>query len=649
MRQVYRTTDDFTKIFGKGYSKFFEAFQQGTSEPATPQTVLTTVPAKRLLSAPSKQASKRIRQDARASLPQMDQRQVPTVSTERSTAITIEDPEEATVNEVASPPSNVRESSVGPRQRSYSAAKGKFISRIAVPQIYFASFRKLNTRFVIVRMVSLTAIQSIEQPSRRKGVGIYAGNWSYATDEEIIPEYLRVAEKIADIEGRTTRRAYAKLTSKESAKDSSKLIRSSFENQVRKSGRARNPVDYAGLSISEDNPREVALLEQSRENGVSPTQASKQMSASVSAPSTPNRSPLMHDDQSRSTSTSTVTNTDQLERPKLSWNAIVYEVLALADGPLTFTQLTQKIKSRYPYFKYSTQEKVLKSGLKNPLYFHEAFIKGDVINGKQTWGLKPGRFVDKKTGEELTPQPRNPIGGSSRLTEQAQETEDDPSPVNVTPKASHSHRPRSSNPRFGREILNPPEIPDSQDVITSRSSPQGATSRIAAEHEAQREETTRASGLADTINGTSTIASPEDNVSVSSTQPHSQWATVTLSPNHTDSASRFSTSAGAGEQDTGKFKGPFDHEASTRVDQSPSVLHAAQAPIPSIPSSIGEGENHRTSETLQVASTPIPPVRAVSPTYVPPVDTDGDAASPTNKFIPATLSSPVTSLPDTQL
>ena len=479
-------------------------------------------------------------------------------------------------------------------------------------------------------------------------MGIYAGNWDYVTDEEKVPEYLRVAEKIADVEGRTTRRAYAKLTSKERAKDSSQLIRSSFENQVRKSGRARNPVDYTRVSISEDNPREVASPEQSRGKDVSPTQASKQTSPSVSAPLTPNRSTLMHDDYSRSTSISSATNTEQLERPKLSWNAIVYEVLALADGPLTFTQLTQKIKSRYPYFKYSTQEKVLKSGLKNPLYFHEAFIKGDVVNGKQTWGLKPGRFVDKKTGEELTPQPRNPIG-SSKPTEQAQETEDDPSPVNLTPKATNSHRPRSSNPRFGREILNSPEIPDSQDAITTRSSPQGATSRIVAEHEAQREEPARASRLADEVSGTSTIASPEDNLSVPSTQPHSQWATMTRSPTHTNSASRFPNTAEAGDQDIRKLMGPTDREASARVDQSPSALHAAQAPIPSIPSSIGEGENHQTSETLQVASTPIPPLRVVSPTYLPPLDTDGDATSQTNKFIPATLSSPVTSLPGTQL
>lgn len=94
----------------------------------------TTVPAKRILSAPSKQASKRIRQDGRASLPQMDQRQVHTFSPQQSTAISTEASVEANANEVASPPSNVRESSVRPRPRSYSAAKGKFISITAILQ-----------------------------------------------------------------------------------------------------------------------------------------------------------------------------------------------------------------------------------------------------------------------------------------------------------------------------------------------------------------------------------------------------------------------------------------------------------------------------------------------------------------------------------
>lgn len=67
----------------------------------------------------------------------MDQRQLPTVSAQQSTYITPEAPVEVNENEVASPLSNVRESSVRPRPRSYSATKGKFISRIAVFETFF--------------------------------------------------------------------------------------------------------------------------------------------------------------------------------------------------------------------------------------------------------------------------------------------------------------------------------------------------------------------------------------------------------------------------------------------------------------------------------------------------------------------------------
>ena len=146
MRQVYRTNDEFTIIFGKGYSKFYEAFQQGVVPPQATQTVTNTVPAKRVLCAPSMQASKRIRQDDSASLPQMDQSQDPTISAQQSVANTTEAPTRANASEVASPPSNDRESSVRPRPRSYSATKGKFISMIVVLRILFALFRKLDPR-----------------------------------------------------------------------------------------------------------------------------------------------------------------------------------------------------------------------------------------------------------------------------------------------------------------------------------------------------------------------------------------------------------------------------------------------------------------------------------------------------------------------
>ena len=445
-------------------------------------------------------------------------------------------------------------------------------------------------------------------------MGIYGGNWEYVADEEKIPEYLSVAEKIADVEGRTTRRAYAKLTSSESATNSGEPIGSSFEDQVRKSGRARNSRNH------------VATLEQAGQTDLSPERETNQTSTSAS-----NRSTLKLDDQSRSTSASAATNAERPERPNLSWNAIVYEVLATADAPLTFTQLMQGIQNRWPFFKSSSQEKVLKSGLKNPLYFHEAFCKGDIVNGKQTWGLRPGEFIDKKTGELLTPPPRHPIGGSSSLTEQVQEVED-PSPVDLAPKVSRSHRPRSSNPRFGREILNSPEIPDSQDAIATASTLREAASCISAEHAPYVEEPTRSQKLADAAHDTSSSASPEMDASLQKLQ-------TSFNPINTTSTSRFLTAAGSEDQNIRKFVGPI------------SAFHVTPQRAPSIASSIGEGEKHSSPATFQIASTPASLANTLSPTYGPALSADGAGAatSESSHVIPATPTPSATPLPSMQL
>ena len=482
-------------------------------------------------------------------------------------------------------------------------------------------------------------------------MGLYAGNWDYVTDEEKVPEYVHVAEKIADVEGRTTRRAYAKLTSDESTRHPGNLIRSSFRNQLRKSGRARNAVDYARLSTIEGNNHDAAGREQSQQSDESPAQAADQASPTSSVSSISDRSTLMPNAAGRSISPSRAMKTENFERPKQSWNAIVYEVLATADGPLTFTQLMQGIRNLHPYFKSPSLEKVLKSGLKNPLYFHEAFIKGDIINGKQTWGLKPGEFIDKKTGELLTPQPRNPIR-SPRSSPRVIEVED-PSPVEVTPKASHSHRPRSSNPRFGREILNSPEIPDSQDPIPTPSSPRGAVSRVAAEHNGLRlEEPTGTQKPADAEKATLPSASPEAGASVQASPPRSQWAATVGSPARSSSSGRVPIAAAAEDKEIRKIISPIDREISAKSAQSfKAFQQAAQQPRPaSIPSSIEEegSENHNDpSATFQVASTPVP--QATSPKPTPSRGADGAARSPTPEAIPTTLTTPVTYLPDTQL
>ena len=457
-------------------------------------------------------------------------------------------------------------------------------------------------------------------------MGIYGGNWEYVADEEKIPEYLSVAEKIADVEGRTTRRAYAKLTSRESATNSGEPIESSFEDRVRKSGRARNSRNH------------VATLEETGQTGLSPERETNQTSTSAS-----DRSTSKLDDQSRSTSASAATHAERPERPILSWNAIVYEVLATADAPLTFTQLMQGIQNRWPFFKSSSQEKVLKSGLKNPLYFHEAFCKGDIVNGKQTWGLRPGEFIDKKTGELLTPPPRHPIGGSSSLTEQVQEIED-PSPVDLAPKLSRSHRPRSSNPRFGREILNSPEIPDSQDAIATASTFREAASRISAEHAPYVEEPTRSQKLADAAHDTSSSASPEMDASLQKLQ-------TSFHPINTTSTTRFLTAAGSEDQNIRKFVGQIDREASAKAAYSNSALEVAPQRAPSVASSIGESEKRGSPATFQIASTPASLAHALSPTYGPALSADGvgAATSESSHVIPATPTPSATPLPSMQL
>ena len=488
-------------------------------------------------------------------------------------------------------------------------------------------------------------IPLIEQPSRRKGVGLYAGNWEYVTDEEKVPEYISVAEKIADVEGRTTRRAYAKLTSNESTRDPRNLIRSSFRNRVRKSSRPRNAVDYARLSTTEGNNDDVTEREQSQQSDGSSVQAENQASPTTLASPITDRATLISNAASRSSFMSTATKIEQVERPKQSWNAIVYEVLATADGPLTFTQLMQGIRNLYPFFKSPFQEKVLKSGLKNPLYFHEAFIKGDIINGKQTWGLKPGEFIDKKTGELLTPPPRNPIR-SPRSSPQVIEMEE-PSSVEVTPKASNSHRPRTSNPRFGREILNSPEIPDSQDPMPTPSSPQGAVSRVAAEHQLRLEEPTETPKSADAEKDTLPSASPEVGVSVQASPTRSQWRATVESPAKSISNGRVPIAAAVEDKGIRKIIDPIDHEISAKSIQSFKALQAAQQRPVSIPSSIEGGENHNgLAATFQVASTPI---QALSPKHAPARSTDGATRSPTPETIPATLTTSVTYSPDTQL
>ena len=474
-----------------------------------------------------------------------------------------------------------------------------------------------------------------------------------------MPEYLSVAEKIADLEGRTTRRAFAKMTSGEGTGDSGKNVALSSGKEARKSGRARNTVDYTGLSLPEHNHHETATPEQIEEGRMSPIQRANEMSPSTSVSSTLNRSTLLPDGSSRSTSNSTATNTEQPERPNRSWNAIVYEILATSDGPLTFPQLVQSIKNRYPFFNSSSQDKVLKSGPKNPLYFHEAFCRAEVVNGKQSWALKPGQFVDKKTGEVLTPQPRYTIS-SPRTAQQVHKAEDR-TPSDSTSRSSHSFNPGSSIPRFGREILNSPEIPDSQDARVITPSPQETDSSIATEQQPPLLEDAYQHTPPPVRNFAYEVTNAADSAfaavsngpspSGSSPQPHPQWATTNGSPTSTTPYGQPRVAAGAKLQNVLQLVDNVDYKPSGAGSHSPTVFQALQplgssiSSSPSILSSTGEHGNGSNSFTTRPASTSTPPVHAVSSTHVTTSLETRAAASQLPTFAPTAATPSVTTLP----
>ena len=496
-------------------------------------------------------------------------------------------------------------------------------------------------------------------------MGLYAGNWEYVTDEEKVPEYLKVAEKTADVPGRTTRRAFAKLTSTDNARDSRNLMRSALENQVRKSGRARNSVNYAALSASEDLTGDAAASQLDLQTENSAARPATQMSPSTSASSLSNRSTLMPDATRRSTSTSFATNAeqlDQLDRPKLSWNAIVYKVLALADGPLSFTQLTQDIKDQFPFFQDASQEKVLKSGLKNPLYFHEAFCKGGMINGKQTWGLRPGVFVDKKTGDVLTPQPRNPIispGDTVQVHGKGTST-----PVQVTPKVSqpfHPHssdsrssnsrvsHPRSSNPRFGREILNSPEIPDSQGARPPTPSPQEYGNNLDGEHAPHFEEPTGVHEPAGGEQSSLAVLSAEASDSIQSLQNLSQRQNPAGGFVNTTSISETQTLAGGEDESIRDSISSNGHGAAVKEGPSMSILQTAEPSPPPVPSSAENGEVYNNSPTSQFVPAPIEREPEISTTISSNLPENDAPALPEAQLIPPTPTPDTCLIPCSQL
>lgn len=134
LQKIYPTHEKYAANFGENYSKFYKAFQQGISGPDARKPNATTIPAKRSVAA-SQQASKRRKRDDRASLPHSNHHQARIILDPRSAATTTKASTRAKPDHHVSPSDVARESSVTPRPRSNSEAKGKPPSVIFVLKI----------------------------------------------------------------------------------------------------------------------------------------------------------------------------------------------------------------------------------------------------------------------------------------------------------------------------------------------------------------------------------------------------------------------------------------------------------------------------------------------------------------------------------
>ena len=146
----------------------------------------------------------------------------------------------------------------------------------------------------------------------------------------------------------------------------------------------------------------------------SPTQDSTSTpSASNSAPAVPKQSSVV----SSSTSPIQEVQSQQvpLTKPKKTWNCIIYEVIAhgtSASKPtMTYPEIVEGVKEHYPYFAGAGQSKTLESSPRNPLYAHDAFYKEERPDKTNAWGIRAGKYIDKKTGKVLVAGP-GPAGSA---------------------------------------------------------------------------------------------------------------------------------------------------------------------------------------------------------------------------------------------
>lgn len=295
--------------------------------------------------------------------------------------------------------------------------------------------------------------------NKARGSGLYTrGNWAWISDEEdggkVDEKILAEARQIAAIAeasskapAKMTRRQLQDLKSKVSGPSPATVpdhgqrsslgaqsTRTHAENGVHPSRRvSRVAVNYSETNLTEDGEEQTLPIKQ---------RTPSTLDSSVSHGSTP-----VPGEATRSTSASTVPHQadpkpEQLSRPKMSWNAIVYEVFTNSTlKELTLAEVQQGVKDRFPFFGLPENVRTLESSPRNPLYMHPSFYKTQRADGKIAWGILPGEFLDKKTGKVLNPG-ANPATDSIESTKPSANSQHD---IEQTPSTPHLQTPPASN------------------------------------------------------------------------------------------------------------------------------------------------------------------------------------------------------------
>lgn len=318
-------------------------------------------------------------------------------------------------------------------------------------------------------------MRTVINPAQHKGTGLYKrGNWAYASDESGEDQggekFTAEAKLINDITGgsaqKITRGSFRQLQSKlgfaGSAKSTPPTARApkaqprktcviSIPVCVRdnvavpgKSDRANAGEDHASPSKEKGRPPALTLDTQARGISIPGNMAKPAVPSTPqntgrrpsTATSSSNRSTVAPEQPTRSTSRSTVPrevdaaiaqpSPDMLTKPKKTWNAIVYDVVFHGTHPgkptMTYHEIVQGVRDRYPYFTNPGQSKTLESSPRNPLYSHPVFYKRELPNGSMSWGLNNDKpYIDRKTNAVLNANaPQIPVA-SVEVSDEAAE------------------------------------------------------------------------------------------------------------------------------------------------------------------------------------------------------------------------------------